>query len=287
MGEDLLFKADEMFRRGEYLEVLDLLDGVELVEAFMMRAESMVMLGRYEDALTELERGLSIFPYSYVMLTRQAEILESMGKYEDALEKVNRALELIPFSSEHHFLRARVLFKLQRYEDANLELAEVLRTNPKNVEARIMKASSYYNMGLKLDALSEVNRALAFRKEDPKLHELKGKIYFELGYHKLALSEFKIASHYDPNNSDYYYEIASCHYYLGMYDDALIYLNEALKISRKAPYLALMAVLKKERGEDPSQEVREAVELDKSMRTVLENLLNVKISPTGYIEGVK
>ncbi|WP_252896700.1 tetratricopeptide repeat protein [Metallosphaera hakonensis] len=234
-----------------------------------------------------MDDGLQRFPFSYVILTERAELLERAGRLEEALDSVDRVLEIIPFSSEHHLIKARILFGLQRFEDANLELAEVLRSNPKNIEARVLKAFSYYNMGLKLDALSEVNRALAFKKDDPTLHALKGKIYYETGYHKLALSEFKIASHYEPENPDHYYDIALCYYTLEMFQDALLYIDLAISKGKKANYYALKASILYKLGKDPTQEIQIALSLDPSIKVVIEDLLNVKISPGGNIDKVK
>lgn len=164
------------------------------------------------------------------------------------------------------------MFKLERYEEANIELTEVLRLNPNNVDARVMKAFCYYNIGLKLDALSEINRALNVKKEDSSLHELKGKIYFETGFYKLALSEFKIAAHYDPNNPDHYYNAAACYYNLKMYNDALTYMDLALSKGEKANYHILKALILKELNMEFSQEIEEAIKLDPSTKSIIENL---------------
>ncbi|ABP94988.1 MULTISPECIES: tetratricopeptide repeat protein [Metallosphaera] len=285
--EDILDRAEELIEENRLDEALSILRDVELVEAFVLRADILRRLGKVDEALRILDKGMEKFPFSYVILSSKAEILESLGKLDEALNTIDEVLSIIPYSSEHRFVKARLLFKLGRYEEANLELAEVLRVNPRNVDARIMKAFSYYNMGLKLDALSEVNRALAFKKDDPKLHALKGKIYFETGYHKLALSEYKIASHYEPDNPDHYYDIALCYYTLKMMDDALLYVDMAIAKGKKAIYHALKASILKEMGKDPSQEIRTAIELDPSIRSTLENLLNVKISPDGNIDKMK
>ncbi|MEW9492145.1 MAG: tetratricopeptide repeat protein [Candidatus Aramenus sulfurataquae] len=191
--EDPIEEGLKLLEEKKPEEVLRLLDGIDLPEAYALRARAYLLSREEEKAVKELERGTERFPYSHMLYFEKALLFLAMDKLEEALEQVKRALEIMPYSYDYKKLEAEILFRQGKYEDAFNVLGDVIRLKPDDVEARLMRAECFYALGKYLDALYEINRALEYDNKNPYLHFLKGRVYLETRYYKLAESEFRIA----------------------------------------------------------------------------------------------
>ncbi|MBW9142015.1 MAG: tetratricopeptide repeat protein [Candidatus Aramenus sp.] len=191
--EDPIEEGLKLLEEKKPEEVLRLLDGIDLPEAYALRARAYLLSREEEKAVKELDRGTERFPYSHMLYFEKALLFLAMDKSEEALEQVKRALEIMPYSYDYKKLEAEILFRQGKYEDAFNVLGDVIRLKPDDVEARLMRAECFYALGKYLDALYEINRALEYDNKNPYLHFLKGRVYLETKYYKLAESEFRIA----------------------------------------------------------------------------------------------
>jgi tetratricopeptide (TPR) repeat protein len=74
--------------------------------------------GKFQDALVETEKALSIQPNFTLALTQKAGILNVMGKYQDALNAANAAIAQNQDIAEAWLNRADALVHLGNYQDA-------------------------------------------------------------------------------------------------------------------------------------------------------------------------
>ncbi|NON63102.1 lipopolysaccharide assembly protein LapB [Acidianus sp. RZ1] len=269
-----LFKASILLNLGRNDEVISLLNGINTIESCVLISRAYSNLKQISKAIETLEKCTQRFPYSHSIYSELGKLYESQSDYETALRYINKALEIIPISSDYKFLKAKILYFQGNYEDSSFLLGEILRLNPKNLEARIIRASCYYNLGLRMDALAEINRALDQDNNNSLLHSLKGMIYYETGFYKLALAEYKITIRNGGNSEDLYMA-ALCSYLLNYYNDALVYIDNALTKKTEPKYYALKARIQKALGklDEAKNLAKEVIAMDKSLTEIVRDLL--------------
>lgn len=87
-------------------------------EAEMLRAASMIFLGKEEEALESLDSMAENFPLKSGIPRFKSEAFARLGRYEEALREIDRAIQLNPTTWLFHDRRATYLKELGRDEEA-------------------------------------------------------------------------------------------------------------------------------------------------------------------------
>ena len=95
--------------------------------------------GKFQDALVETEKALSIQPNFTLALTQKAGILNVMGKYQDALNAADAAIAGNTNISEAWLNRADALVHLGNYQDAIDSANRALAIDPTLEAAKTTK----------------------------------------------------------------------------------------------------------------------------------------------------
>jgi tetratricopeptide (TPR) repeat protein len=89
-------------------------------------------MGRYGEALADLDRALELDPGYTWVLGERSEVYRRMGRYGEALADLDRALELNPGYTWVLGERSEVYRRMGRYEEALTDLNRALEINPGN-----------------------------------------------------------------------------------------------------------------------------------------------------------
>ena len=145
--------------------------------------------GKHIDAVSAVERSISINPNHADSHTMLAFILNYAGRPEKSAEIMKTAMQLNPL---HTYMYSYVLGKSQflrsRYEDAVLTLADAVSRNPEDNQIRLWLAASYALMGNIEDAEWQVVEILADNPEY-SIKDLRERIPFKNPEHLEKLSE--------------------------------------------------------------------------------------------------
>jgi tetratricopeptide (TPR) repeat protein len=95
--------------------------------------------GKFQDALVETEKALSIQPNFTLALTQKAGILNVMGRYQEALDATNAAIAGNANISEAWVNRADALVHLGKYQDAIDSANRALAIDPTLEPAKTTK----------------------------------------------------------------------------------------------------------------------------------------------------
>ncbi len=95
-------------------------------------------LGRFDDALRVLDRGLSLAPNNWQAHFEASKALLGKKEYEASLREVNKAGQLAPtnFASALHLVRAHALLGVKNYASAVTELEQYLGEEPNGASAQ-------------------------------------------------------------------------------------------------------------------------------------------------------
>lgn len=79
---------------------------------------SLMMLGRYEEAIRRMKQASDLDPFSPIMLVTLSQAYDLSGQYDLALQSVDRAFELFPEFGFAWLAKSWIAYHQQRYQDA-------------------------------------------------------------------------------------------------------------------------------------------------------------------------
>jgi spermidine synthase len=128
----------------------------------------LVRLGQVDDAMTQADQMLIIYPRSAVAWIIRSIVVRNKGDIEKALSFALRAIDLDPDSEDAHFNLGFIFIQLKQFEKAATEYENTLRfarqsgnlTSYTEVKILDALASAYYNLGRRDDAIAAAQKAL-------------------------------------------------------------------------------------------------------------------------------
>lgn len=149
--ETLLARAGELYNRDEYLKAISDLDQAlryapesareVRFSAHQLRAGARERMGRYSDALDDLNAALQLDPSAYTCLYQRANVLYELGRYADARADYQRLQRQFPHSQEAVFGLARCAAREQNFGMANDLADRAVDYAPDKAESYIRRAS--------------------------------------------------------------------------------------------------------------------------------------------------
>jgi len=101
------------------------------------KGHMLFILDKYEEALEEYNKVLSMDPNDKDARKYKIEILMLMQNYEDVLEEYDKILANNPNDKEAHFSKAIILTKLKRFKEATEEYHQAIFIDLAGILAKI------------------------------------------------------------------------------------------------------------------------------------------------------
>jgi YaiO family outer membrane protein len=144
------------------------LAAVEEEAQALVRARELVRERRLEESVIVYTRVLERNPWACEARLGRARVLGWLGRYDDALSDLDAALAQQPQNAEAQILRGRVLGWAGRYAEAEAELHEALRTHAHSSDARVALADLLVWEGREEEALEMYREAQRLAPADPE-----------------------------------------------------------------------------------------------------------------------
>ncbi len=104
------------------------------LEAYMLRADLQLTLGRLEQALADLGRAIELDPARTVLHFHRGKVLYKQGEFEAAEADFAKAFQAFPNDEDVVLWAARTLAQVGRYETALKQFDRLLDARPENIE---------------------------------------------------------------------------------------------------------------------------------------------------------
>ena len=182
--------------------------------------------GLYDEALTELEKALTIDPDFVLARNNMDIILQKSGRLEEKVQELVRTIADVPFDEHATIELADTYRKLNRYSQSIIFYRKILDYNPGSFEAHYGLGSTLRSLGKYDDALEEIKKALDI-KITPECYRILGELYFNKGIIDLAIKNFEESLMLDPTS-------AEGHFFLGFALGEKGKIKEGLESVRKA-----------------------------------------------------
>lgn len=195
---------------------------------------------RWTEAEEEFQRALTLNPSYTIARQWYAELLAGLGRFPEALAQINLALELEPKSPIVSVTMGTIYYFNRRYDLAINQFKGVLENDPEFLRAHFRLGGVYVQVGRYDEAITHLQKALRLSHGNMRELAMLGYAYAAAGNHTGAreiLHEllWKSGGHYVAS-----YNLALIHTALGEFDDALDRLQVA--IEQRSPWLTFIKV---------------------------------------------
>ena len=153
-------------------------------------------LGRNEDALESYARSLELSGAGRDALAGSAETLVNLGRYEQAREKIRLLDQADPGSPAVDLLEARILEEEGKLDAAAALLHNSLRQNSTNAQAHYRLSILQKKRGEPEKAIESLESALRYNPSSVAARLALAELYYETRYFEDALREATLATQY-------------------------------------------------------------------------------------------
>lgn len=208
-----------------------------LAEAHCRRGDQLYDLGRYEPAVQEYERALSIRPDHLDAHNNLGVALLRLGRFEEAERSLERAQQLDPGHAAAHYNRGLALQQLGRRETALQHYERAMSLRPDYAEAFHQHANLLLELGKPSPALASYDRAVSLRPRHAEHHLGRGNALQQLGRMEEALASYDRALQVEPDNGVYHCRRADVLRHLFRFDEAVQSYAIAYRLRPEHPWL--------------------------------------------------
>ena len=128
-------------------------------EEFFARGTAYYILGKYDEAIAELDRAIGLKPQYADAYNSRGRVYSGKGDYVRALADCDKAVELSPGDMLAHYSRGRTYADKGDYDRAVADYSEVIRIEPDFIAAYRNRAAAYEKLGDKDKAQADRNKA--------------------------------------------------------------------------------------------------------------------------------
>lgn len=177
----------------------------EFVEAVGHKAIILLNTGDVPEALETINAALGMRKDGELLYTRGA-IYAALGRFEDAVKDLNEALVLDGSNTNYYIARGEVSMRMKRNEDARRDFEKAIELSPGDPRPYLGRGGLYLLTGERVKARQDFDRCLEI---DPKfaLANLRRGKYFEMsGNLDRALADYRKASDAMPRSDEAWFE---------------------------------------------------------------------------------
>ncbi|MBI3866193.1 MAG: tetratricopeptide repeat protein [Planctomycetia bacterium] len=134
--------------------------------AFEGRAETLMKLRRYPEAIRDLQHVVEMAPRRGVSHANLAIALTTAGESDAALAAITEASRLVPSNPYWHRRRGGLLGRLERHTEALDEFTAAIRLKPNWDEAYRDRGSCFQQLNRSVEAIADFSKAIAIAPRD-------------------------------------------------------------------------------------------------------------------------
>jgi len=165
--------------------------------AWMTRADSLMQLGRHQEALESYSHAAQLNPNDPAAVVGRGNAFREMGRIKDSIIEYENALGL---DDEYADAYAKRAFAYEENGDFELAIADhdrAIELDPDNPHFLMDRAFTYLDHDYYDSALTDFNRAIELLDSDPVILAGRAETHFRLGNYMEALDDCGNALYYD------------------------------------------------------------------------------------------
>ena len=172
------------------------------------QARRLSMVGRYEEAIEEIDRAIELKPDYANSYVHRAVIYKDQRNLFKAVESYTKALDLNNNQPSVHYDMAQAMRQLRMYKPAIESYKQALRLNPKMFQAYNNLGITYQRAKMYEAAVAAFKRVLEMNPRYTKAYNNLGASYAQNGEIDQAVTAFQKAIEIDPTYARSYKNLA-------------------------------------------------------------------------------
>lgn len=230
--------ARQLLESYKYNQAIDICSKVifkddRIIEAYVIRAAAYCWTGKFDEGLNDLDYAIASKTKDPLAYMTRGAILQAEGHLPKALEDLKYAVSLNPKLGLAHSYYGQALLAAGDAEGALKHLDEGIRLSPEKGDPYYYKGNYYFFAQEYRLCIEMMQKALARNPKRPAdIHSIVGSCQILLGKPDDARKSFMEVTKDSLTGSEGWHSLAEMEFDSGRYDEAILYLNKAIRISR-------------------------------------------------------
>ena len=203
----------------------------EKIAKILYRADEYSSDGNFTKAIEEYMNAINLGAYDDKIYNDIAYCYDLQEKYDESILYYDKCIHINSQNYDAYCNKGYALHCLSRYIEAIELFNKSLEIEPENQDAIIFKGDSLRALGHYKEAIECYNSVLALNPNYDLVYNYKGEVMYETGRYDEAKYCFEKALSIDPQNAEAFYNIAILFVKVNKKDDAIKYLERAIKIN--------------------------------------------------------
>jgi len=232
--DDLIAKANELERRGDYRELLAftdkvIKDGVANDTIYVAHGGALVRLGDAKRALSAYNQGLKINPNNAFAYTNRGVVRSNLGDIQGGIEDYNQAIKINPNYGHSYYNRGVARSILGDKQGAIEDYNKSIKTDPNHAQAYYNRGSIRYALD-RQGAIEDFNQAIRINPNFAQAYNNRGNVRSILGDEQGAIEDYNQAIRINPNFAQAYSNKGDARFNLGDKQGAINDFNKAAEL---------------------------------------------------------
>jgi len=171
--------ANYYFRKGEFLEALTFyqealpyIEGTGIGGLHLRIAETLVRLGRFEEAVPEFEQAVEEEPGAVWIRNNLGNVLTRLGRWVDATAQFREAIRIEPDNADALVNLGACVLNEGKVEEAVALFRRAVGLDPGNIQAHANLGITLYRLGQVEEARRELGTALELAPGNTRLRQI-------------------------------------------------------------------------------------------------------------------
>jgi len=291
---DLYKRAETLLELKRYRDALDAYNrAVELrpeyAEAWKGQGNTLLELKRYEEALDAYDKAIQVQPNYLEAWNNRGKALDHLQRYEEAINSFDAALKIKPDDLEAWNGRGNVQIKLQQYSEAIASFNKAVKLQPNYTPAWYRRGLALHNLRQYQKAVESYDKAVEYKPDSSEAWYSRGNALINLQRYKEAVESYDKAVQFQPNFYKAWYSQGSALSNLRDYKEAVTSFDKAVKLKPddyEAWYSRGWALHQLQRYEDAIVSYNKAIRLHPNSDEAWYNLGNVFYNLKRYPDAI-
>lgn len=185
-------------------------DDIKISTRATDQAQTLMELGRYEQAIPLLSKAIAKEPDDDWLHCRIADAYFYLGDHDKSLSHAKRALHLNPNSDHAHYRLAWNHLQTNHFDGALKHAKAAIKIDPDDGANLYTLAWSEYHSGHINQAMIAAMRAIELSPDDAGLHELIADLSFNSEKYKQAEKHYREALRHNPESASIHCNLGLC-----------------------------------------------------------------------------
>ncbi len=206
----------------------------EYAATYNNRGNLLMALGLMEEATKDFNRAIALAPGYAAAYNNRAGALLQVGKPKQAIRDFTQAVKLLPAAAAPLAGRGRAHLELGRPHAAIRDFSRAVGSDARFASGYRSRAEAKLRVGHYNEAIEDLSRAIAFDINNAEAYSVRGNAYLSTGNLEAAIGDFTRVIELKPGDPKGHEQRGLANAMLDIQESALVDLNRAIELNPRS-----------------------------------------------------